>query len=151
MNVSYKNQWQSLVCFSLASLFISWFITTSPFPIPPSRIALSNVIAGSKWTIQIIAAFIFLRDQRWIFIKNIGLVYLIGSCLLLPYIFLSYLGINNDASFFNLSQLLSMMIMIFYYYRAVELSQLEITWWLTWLACQIIALFMQITLVFHAL
>jgi hypothetical protein len=151
MNRWGKSQWRTLCYYVLGSLFTYWFIITSPFTLTPLYILLSNVIAGSKWAIQIIAAFIFLREQRWDFIKNIGFVYFIGSCLLLPYIMLSYTGINNDVSFYSGSHLISVMVMIFCYYRAVELSELKLAWWLAWLACQIIGILLQITLVFRAL
>jgi hypothetical protein len=150
MNGLHNTFWQTITYYALATLFTSWFIATAPFTLSPSQIVLSNVVASSKWVIQIIAAFIFLGTQRGHFIKHIGFVYFIGSCLLLPFVILSYTGVSNDLNFFNVSHLLSIMIMIFLYYRAVELSQLGLMWWLVWVACQIIGILLQVTWVFRA-
>jgi len=151
MNVQGKSPWRTLVYYGLGTLFTHWFIVTSPFTLTPSHIALSNVIAFGKWAIQIIAAFVFLRNQPLVFIKNIGFVYFTGSCLLMPYAILSYAGMSSDVNFYNGSHLLSIMVMIFLYYRAGAMSQLKINWWLAWLACQVIGIMLQIKFVFRAL
>lgn len=112
---------------------------------------LSTAVAGGKWAVQIIAAFFLLKDQRWIFIKNIGFVCFIGSCLLFPYVISSVTRISNDADFFVGSLIVAVAIMILLYYRAIKKSEIKISWWYFWLACLAIAVTLQLTVVFHVL
>jgi hypothetical protein len=145
----YKNQIWALIYFAMATLFGSWFIGCIPLPSNQSQLWLSNLVSIGKWVIQIISALALLNNERWTFIRKIGFVYLIGSCLLLPYVVLSGMSIVHDLTFYNFSLLLSIMIMIVLYHRAVVQSNLRLIWWLFWIGCQIIAILLQTTIVFH--
>lgn len=150
MNLALKRQLWALLYFSIASLFTGWFIQSSPYPIDKDQFILSNIVSLVKWSIQIVAALILLRGERWLFIKNIGFVYLLGSCVLLPFAILKSSGMTNDLNLFVGSQLGSVLFMIYHYNQVVSKSRLSINWWLGWLGCQIIAIILQITVVFRA-
>ncbi len=150
-SIPYKNQIQFLIYFSLSTLFTWWFVSLSPMYISIGQEILSTFIAGGKWGLQIILAFVFLRNQRWYFVKNIGFVCFLGSCILMPYVVLSYFGVVNDSLFFIGSLVASVVAMIYYYYKAVKLSQVNIKWWIFWLFCLGIAITLQLTIVFHVI
>ena len=99
--------------------------------------------------IQILAALILLQEgKKWVFIKNIGFTCFIGSALLAPYAISSFFNLNNSAEFFFGSLLLSVLIMIAFYYRAVRQADVSLKWWLGWLFCLAIAITLQLTVVF---
>jgi len=112
---------------------------------------LSTLIAGGKWGLQIILAFLILGKQKWFFVKNIGFVCFLGSCVLLPYILLSKMSITNDPLLFTGSIIAAVVAMIFYYYKAVKLSMVALSWWYFWLICLAVAIGLQLTIVFHVL
>lgn len=109
---------------------------------------LSGSIAGAKWLIQIVAALILLRGQRWTFIKNIGLVCLIGSAALFVYYFFP---VSWGANSLYIAVAFSVLIMIFLYYRAVKQSAVSVYWFWGWTICLIIAISLQLTVVFDIL
>jgi len=146
---SYKNQFTAAFYFTLSALFTWWFVAVSPLYISQEQMLLSTAVAGGKWGIQILLALLFLQIKSWTFIKNIGKVCLIGSCILLPYVVLSLLNIASNATFFIASLAASVIVMIFYYYRATKQSGVEIKWWFLWLACLAIAITLQLTVVFR--
>jgi hypothetical protein len=109
---------------------------------------LSGSIAGGKWMIQLLAALILLREQRWIFIKNIAFVCLVGSAAMLIYYFLpTTWGFGS----LTVSVALSVMIMTALYYRAVKLSAVSIYWFWSWIICLLTAILLQLTIVFDVL
>ena len=109
---------------------------------------LSTAVAGGKWAIQIIASLAFLGNNRWAFIKEIGQVCLVGSCILIPYIALSTFHITNSPKLFVGSLALAVVVMIFFYYRAVNKLDLASRWFWLWLLCLAIAVTLQLTVVF---
>ena len=121
----------------------------SPLYISNEQMLLSTSIAGGKWAIQILLGLIFLDSKRWAFIKEIGFVCLIGSCLLLPYILLSISKISDDPKLFIGSLMLAVFVMIFFYFKAIKKLELPIKWWLFWLLCLAVAVTLQLTVVFH--
>jgi hypothetical protein len=110
---------------------------------------LSTIIAGAKWGLQILLAIIFLKGKRWEFIKNIGFVCFTGSLILIPYIILRIMHWANNAIYFWGSLVIAVLAMIMLYYRAVKLLGVSITYWFFWLLCLIIAISLQLTIVFH--
>lgn len=137
--------------FALSTIFTWWFVVVSPLYISQDQMLLSTGIAGAKWSLQILLAFLFLREKAWVFVKNIGFVCLVGSCILLPYVLFSLLNITNDPSFFLGSLIVSVLTMIVLYYRAVRRTQLPVKWFLIWLLCLATAISLQLTVVFHYL
>jgi len=110
---------------------------------------LSGAIAGCKWLMQIIAALIFLKQKKWEFIRRIGFVCFIGSCVLFIYNILFYLPLPMGGfSLFVVSIGLSVLVMIAMYYNAVRKTGLSLKWYLLWLACLAVAVFLQIKVVF---
>lgn len=147
----YKDLFLALVYFVLSTLFTWWFVAVSPLYISQEQMLLSTAIAGGKWAIQILLAALFLKSTRWVFIKNIGRVCFIGSCILLPYVLLSVMNIASDANFFVGSLVASVLVMICFYYKAILQSGVDIRWWFFWLACLATAITLQLTVVFHIL
>lgn len=146
---NYKNQILFLLYFGLSFILTWWFICVSPLYISQEQMLLSTGIAGGKWFLQIIAGLIFLKDKSWEFLKGIGSVCLLGSCLLIPYIAGSVLGVANNGSFFLGSLIVSVITMIFYYFYMVKKLHIGIKWWIYWILCLAIAISLQLTLVFH--
>lgn len=109
---------------------------------------LSGSIAGAKWAIQLIAALILLKEQRWIFIKRIGFVALIGSAALMIYYLLP---VSWGFSTLVISVVFSVVIMIGLYYKAVRQSSLSLLWFWGWIACLVVAILLQLTIVFDVI
>ncbi len=139
----------SILYFTLSTLFTWWFVLLSPMYISKEQMFLSSSIAGGKWAIQIILGLLFLEKMSIPFLKEIGFVCFIGSCLLLPYVVLSFAQVSNSPHFFVGSLFVSVVAMIFFYYKGVRQIQLSIKWWLIWLLCLAIAISLQLTVVFH--
>jgi hypothetical protein len=150
-SIPFKNQILFLIYFGLSGLFTYWFVMSAPFFVSKGQQLLSFGIAGGKWGLQLLLAYILLGKQRWIFIKNIGYVCFIGSCLLLPYVMLSQLNITNDIVLFTGSLLSAVVAMIYYYHQAVRLSIISMKWWYLWLISLLAAIGLQLTIVFHVI
>lgn len=135
--------------FLFGTIITTWFIARKAWLYDSVELMiLSGSIAGAKWAIQLLAALILLRAQRWTFIKNIGLVCLIGSAALLIYHFLPVRwGFNTLV----ISVACSVLIMIFLYYRAVKQSALSMYWFWSWVVCLLIAISLQLTVVFDVI
>lgn len=146
-----KLQLLFFVYFALSTLFTWWFVVVSPLYISKNQMLLSTAVAGGKWAIQVIAGYLLLREKNWLFLKNIGWVCFIGSCILLPYVLLSITGIASDARFFVGSLAASVLTMIYAYYRAVRNTGISLKWWLAWLCCLAAAISLQLTVVFHVI
>jgi hypothetical protein len=148
MSETRKNQLLFFVYFALSTLFTWWFVVVSPLYISKQQMVLSTAVAGGKWAIQVIAGYLVLREKKWLFLKNIGWVCFVGSCILLPYVLLSLLHIADGASFFVGSLAASVLTMIYAYYRAVRNTAISLRWWFAWLGCLAVAITLQLTVVF---
>lgn len=139
----------AILYFLFGTILTTWFIARKAWLYDSVELMiLSGSIAGAKWLIQLSAALILLRKERWIFIKNIGFVCLIGSAALLIYYFLPVRwGFNT----LIISVAFSIIIMLFLYYRAVRQSALSIYWFVSWVVCLLIAVILQLTVVFDVL
>jgi hypothetical protein len=137
--------------FILSTIITWWFIQESPLYNSMQQKMLSCGIAGAKWGIQITAAWLLLKQKKWLFIKYIGLTCFVGSLILLPYPFFARLWQINGNSFFVGSLLLSVAVMIVGYAMAVKLTGVGIKWWVGWLCCLALAISLQLTLVFNVL
>jgi hypothetical protein len=136
----------AILYFLFATILTLWFIARKSWLYDSvSLMGLSGAIAGAKWGVQLIAALILLNDQRWIFIKRIGLVALIGSAALMIYY---ALPISWGFSTLVISVAFSVLIMIGLYYRAVRQCGLSIAWFWGWIVCLVIAIALQLTVVF---
>ncbi len=134
--------------FLLSTLFTWWFVVLSPDYSGPELMILSTSIAGGKWMIQILGAFLFMKEKAVVFVKNIGFVCFVGSCILLPFVISALTGFNNGSIFFFISLVLSVITMIILYRAAVLKSQVSIGWWYFWLFCLAVAISLQLTVVF---
>lgn len=136
------------VYFLLATLITAWFIAVAPMYISDGQMVLSGTIAGGKWAIQIIAAFIWLPSIKYEFLRRIAHTCFVGSVLLLPYCvggaFLNY----NSPYFFIGSLVLAVFAMIALYYKSVRKCNISLNWWWGWLVCLVIAITLQLTVVF---
>jgi hypothetical protein len=132
--------------FLFGTIITTWFIARKAWLYDSVELMiLSGSIAGAKWTIQLIAALILLRTHRWPFIKNIGFVCLVGSAALLIYYFLP---IRWGFTTLVISVAFSVLIMIILYHRAVKQSALPMYWFWSWIVCMLIAILLQLTVVF---
>lgn len=141
----------AIIYFLLSTLFTWWFIQASPLYTSMSQKLLSCGIAGAKWGIQILAALVFLKQKKWHFIKNISITCLAGSIILIPYAAGSWVWDVNNKDFFIGSLVFAVAVMIFFYAVSVKNAGVKIYWWLGWLACLIVAIVLQLTIVFDVL
>lgn len=146
-----KNQLLFLLYFALSAIITWGFVAVSPLYISKEQMLLSIAIAGGKWALQIVLALLFLYDKTWEFLKNIGIVCLIGSCILLPYALFAQSGITNSPQFFIGSLISAVLVMIPAYRQALLSSNVTIKWWYFWLLCLAVAITLQLTVVFHVL
>ena len=98
---------------------------------------------------KIIIAFLFLKEKKWEFIKNIGWVCLAGSLVLIPYIISAKMQWAADSNFFIGSLFAAVVLMIWRYYKAVVKTGVSIKYWYFWLVCLAAAITLQLTVVFH--
>jgi hypothetical protein len=112
------------------------------------QLLLSGAIAGTKWGIQLLAAFLFLGRKRFEFMRRIGLVCFIGSLLLLSTYALAYFHSSNTQQFIC-ALFLSIITMISLYYRAIMQTGISLRWFFGWIVCLAIAITLQLTVVFH--
>ncbi len=89
----------------------------------------SGSIAAAKWLLQIGAALILLNSKKWEFIKRMGGVCLVGSCILFSYNLMDLLALPlSGFSQFILAIALAILAMIILYYRAVKKTGLSVKW-----------------------
>jgi hypothetical protein len=141
----------AIVYFLVSTVITGWFIQECPLYNSIQQKLLSCGIAGAKWGIQIIAALLLLKQKKWIFIKNIGFTCLVGSLILLPYSVAARFWGLNGSDFFTVSLLLAVAVMIFMYALGTKSAGVNIKWWLFWLFCLALAIFLQLTLVFNVI
>ncbi len=142
-----QNIFLAVTYFLFSSIITWWFIDQAKLLyFSHAQMLLSSTIAGGKWAIQILAALLFLKSEKWIFIQKIGLVCLVGSSILLPYCFFE--SIRNIEKSFLFSLIFAVLVMILMYYRAVTSLQLSIKWFWSWMLCLCIAVSLQIVVVF---
>ena len=135
----------------LLSTIITWcFIKQGrAFYFSQNKMFLSYTIAGIKWCVQIISAYFFLNEKKWIFIKRIAFTSFVGSCILLPYCFFSFL-VSMPNSFF-LSLLAAVLTMIILYFDAVKNTGISVKWFWGWMFCLSLAISLQLFVVFKIL
>lgn len=143
-----KDLLAAALCFALSTLITWWFIIAGKALYGDSRkMFLSCSIAGAKWAVQILAAFVFLSNRRWPFIRRISVVCLAGSLVLLPFCFppvQRLLGLNG----FLISLVACVLLMIALYYISVRRSGVSVKWFWGWMGCLTIAILLQLTVVF---
>ncbi len=110
------------------------------------KMLLSCAIAGAKWGIQLLAALLWLPGKKWVFIRRIGFVCLIGSCVLLPYCLAADIRLSGHG--FVLSLILAVAVMIALYHRAVRRTTISQKWFWGWTACLATAISLQVFVVF---
>lgn len=133
-----------------ASVLLTWyFVVLCPLYVSNEQMLLSTAIAGGKWALQILLEMLFLKEKSGAFMRGIGFVCLLGSCVLIPYIISAYFVWSNSPYFFFGSLIACVLMMIFGYYRTVRKQQLALKWWLFWLISLACAISLQLTIVFH--
>ena len=147
---STKNILLTITYFLLSAVLTGYFIATKYWLYPSvDTMVVSGSIAASKWALQLFAALFWLGKEKWVFIKRMGFVCLIGSCLLFTYNLMGFLSLNfSGFAQFGTAIAISVVAMIAFYYNAVKKSNLSIKWFLGWLICLIIAILLQLTIVF---
>ena len=125
------------------------FVLGCPLYISQDQLILSLSIAGGKWFLQIFMAITLLKKRRDSFIHGMGRVCVIGSAFLIPYIISSWMDLSDDALFFFGSLVLAVMVMVFRYYTEVTRLNLSLGWWYSWLLSLVLAVGLQLTVVFH--
>jgi hypothetical protein len=143
-----KTIYQALVYFILSTLITWWFVDVCPLYDSLQQKLLSTGIAGAKWGLQIAAGYFFLQEKKWLFLKNIGSTCLVGSIILLPYAVLASFSHFNSPTFFVVSLLIAVLVMIVLYFLNVKRSGISTKWFWGWIFCLAIAITLQLTVVF---
>ena len=141
----------AILYFFLSTVITWWFVDVCPLYSGLQQKFLSTGIAGAKWSLQIAAAFLFLNNTKWLFIKNIGATCMTGSVILLPYAILASFSSYNSATFFIVSLLIAVAVMIVLYFLNVKKSGVPIKWFWGWIICLAIAISLQLTVVFSVI
>jgi hypothetical protein len=141
----------AIAYFILSTAITWWFVAVCPLYESLQQKLLSTGIAGAKWSLQIAAAYFFLPNKRWYFIKHIGATCFVGSLILLPYAIMASFGDFNSATFFTCSLLIAVVVMIGLYAWAVKRSALPRKWFWGWIICLCIAIILQLTVVFSVI
>lgn len=149
-NDNNRNIGLAAIYFFLSTVITWWFIDcgSSLYQFDQHKMMLSCSIAGAKWAIQIFGALLFLKEKRWIFIRNIAATCFVGSCILLPFCFASLRAVIPGKPFLS-SLIASVAVMIAHYYYGVRKSGVPVKWYFLWLACLAVAISLQLTVVFH--
>ncbi len=141
----------ALLYFFLSTVITWWFVDVCTLYTGLQQKLLSTGIAGAKWGLQLGAAYFFLADKKWEFIKNIGFTCLVGSVILLPYpVVTVFLKIDN-AQFFVGSLIVAVLVMIVLYFLNVQKLALPKKWFWGWICCLAIAITLQLTVVFSVI
>ena len=141
----------ALLYFFLSTLITWWFVDVCPLYTGLQQKLLSTGIAGAKWGLQIGAAYFFLAEKKWEFIKNIGFTCLVGSIILLPYPIATVFFKINNAPFFVGSLIVAVLVMIVLYFLNVRKLALPKKWFWGWICCLAIAITLQLTVVFSVI
>lgn len=141
----------AFVHFLSSTIITAWFVWTSPVYISDHQMLLSTSIAGGKWALQILFAFILLSDKASVFIREISFVCHVGSLILLPYCLFSFFNIADGPGFFLGSLLASVAVMIPIYALAVRKARVSNSWWFAWLCSLMAAISLQLTVVFKVI
>ncbi len=142
-----KNSVLAFLYFLLSTIITWWFIQQGELLyFSKNKMLLSCIIAGAKWSIQIGAALLFLNEKKWEFVKLIGFTCFIGSCILLPYCLFSFVRLAPYS--FLISLLIAVLLMIVTYYKVVNQLLLSLKWFWGWMLCLIIAISLQLFVVF---
>ena len=146
-----KQIYFAIIYFLLSSIITWWFVDVCPLYTALQQKLLSIGIAGAKWALQIATAYFFLENKKWVFIKNIGFTCLVGSSILLPYAIAASFSNLNSTAFFVASLIVSVVAMIILYYLNVKKSELSGKWFWGWIYCLIVAIILQLTVVFSVI
>lgn len=141
----------ALLYFFLSTVITWWFVDVCPLYSGLPQKLLSTGIAGAKWGLQIVAAFFFLADKKWDFLKNMGATCLVGSVILLPYAVAATVSNINGTTFFVGSLLVAVVVMIALYFLNVQKLGLQKKWFWGWLCCLATAITLQLTVVFSVI
>jgi hypothetical protein len=146
-----KKIYLALLYFFLSTVITWWFVAVCPLYTGLQQKLLSTGIAGAKWSLQIIAAYIFLTQKKWNFLKNMGATCLAGSVILLPYAIAATISQINGVTFFVGSLLIAVAVMIILYFLNVQKTGLQKKWFWGWICCLAIAITLQLTVVFSVI
>ncbi len=141
----------ALLYFVLSTAITWWFVAVCPLYTGLQQKLLSTGIAGAKWGLQIVAAYFFLSQKKWDFLKNMGATCMIGSVILLPYAIAATVSNVNGATFFVGSLLIAVAVMIISYFLNVQKLGLQKKWFWGWIFCLAIAITLQLTVVFSVI
>ena len=146
MNTAQKNIAIAASGFLVSLLLTWWFIEAFDGYLSFQKMLLSGSIAGGKWGLQLLLAFIILKEKRWLYFREMGIVCATGSLILLPYI------LRGGSWQFFLGSLIcaviTMAVMV-----TLRLSTIGISkkWVLLWFALLAIAVSLQLTVVFKVI
>lgn len=133
----------------LLSVIVTWlFVISFPGYASLEQMLLSSSIAGGKWLLQIIIALLLLKNRAVNFINAISKVCLWGSLALIPFIVSSFFKWDSGTVLFVFSLVLAVAVMIVSYYTGVRKQGLSIYYFLTWLCSLLVAITLQLTVVF---
>jgi hypothetical protein len=111
---------------------------------------IALTIASVVWGIQVVGAFIFLKNKKYLFLREAGKVCFWGSVSLMASVVINYLfafplQVQLQVSAINV--LLSIILMTFLFTKFLKQLHLSYKWVVVWLLCLSIAVPLQAKLV----
>jgi hypothetical protein len=141
---------KTIIYFFLSIIITYIFIAANPVYNTLSFQVLAFCIAATVWGIQVVAAFIFLKEKRYTFLWCAGRVCFWGSASLLLSVIINYYirpseGVQLQISAINV--LLRVLLMALLFSVFLKRLQLSYAWVVVWLLCLCIAVPLQARLV----
>jgi len=143
MTTRQANQITTIIGFGISTILTSLFIQSYSGYISQQQMLLSGLIAGGKWAIQLSIAWFILKDKKWLYYRELGLICALGSLILLPYILSP-----NGWQYFLGSLILCVTTMTGLICWRLPSIGLNKFWPALWFTLLIIAVTLQLTIVF---
>ena len=135
-----------LAAFGLSTLFTALFIRAYGGYVSDRIMLLSGCIAGGKWAIQMALGWILLGHRKWGYFSTLATTCLLGSVVLLPFAILS-----GGTRFFLGSLLACIAAMAAALVVCQSRAGFSWHWQALWFGLLVIAVALQLTVVFHVI
>ena len=140
----------SIIYFLLSTLIIWLFIQEGKtLYFSQNKIILSCGFAGTKQTVQLLAAYFLLNEKKWVFIKRIAFTCFVGSCILIPYSFITSFKLVSNS--FLLSIIIAVLVMVILYYKVVKDTGIPVFWFWGQIFCLVTAIGLKLFVIFKNL
>ena len=141
---------KAIIYFLLSIVITWWFIVANPVYNTFRFKLVAMSIASLVWGIQVVGAFVFLKEKKYLFLEKAGLVCFWGSAFLLISVLVNFIlqpGAEMRLQVSGINVLLSVVLMAVLFARFLKRLQLSYSWVILWLLCLAVAVPTQAKLV----